>query len=171
MSAEKAGAVEVASSTNGQLTPPVMGAAAFLIAEFTGVSYFELVRHAALPALVSYIALFYLVHIEVTKLGLEGLKRTQRSRSLLRRITGFMTGFLVLAVLATISKLGIDQVSRSLPSLTMPFVIILLSSIYLFLLRISAKYPDLLVGLSPEEMKSLPLSHQLQIQDIITFYL
>ena len=156
LSAEKAGAVEVASSTNGQLTPPVMGAAAFLIAEFTGVSYFELVKHAALPALVSYIALFYLVHIEVTKLGLEGLKRTQRSRSLLRRITGFLTGFLVLAVLATISKLGIDQVSRSLPSLTMPFVIILLSSIYLFLLRISAKSPDLLVGLSPEEMKSLP---------------
>ena len=60
LSSEKAGAVEVASSTNGQLTPPVMGAAAFLIAEFTGVSYFELIKHAALPALVSYIALFIL---------------------------------------------------------------------------------------------------------------
>ena len=51
---EKAGAVEVASSTNGQLTPPVMGAAAFLIAEFTGISYTDILKHALVPALVSY---------------------------------------------------------------------------------------------------------------------
>ena len=63
-SAEKAGAVEVASSTNGQLTPPVMGAAAFLISEFTGISYTEIINHALVPALVSYIALVYIVHLE-----------------------------------------------------------------------------------------------------------
>ena len=51
-SPEKAGAVEVASSTNGQLTPPVMGAAAFLIAEFTGISYTDILKHALVPALV-----------------------------------------------------------------------------------------------------------------------
>ena len=100
LSSEKAGAVEVASSTNGQLTPPVMGAAAFLIAEFTGVSYFELIKHAALPALVSYIALFYLVHIEVTKLGLKGLKRSQRQKSILNKIMGFLFGFGILAIFA-----------------------------------------------------------------------
>ena len=57
---EKAGAIEVASSTNGQLTPPVMGAAAFLISEFTNVSYFELIKYAALPALASTLLYFIL---------------------------------------------------------------------------------------------------------------
>ena len=71
--AEKAGAVEVASSTNGQLTPPVMGAAAFLIAEFTGTAYTDLIVYAFLPAIVSYIALLYIVHLEALKLGLKGL--------------------------------------------------------------------------------------------------
>ena len=62
-SAEKAGAVEVASSTNGQLTPPVMGAVAFLMIEYVGISYVEVITHAALPALISYIALVYIVHL------------------------------------------------------------------------------------------------------------
>ena len=46
-SAEKAGAVEVASSTNGQLTPPIMGAVAFLMIEYVGISYVEVIKHAA----------------------------------------------------------------------------------------------------------------------------
>ena len=61
---EKAGAVEVASSTNGQLTPPIMGAAAFLMVEYVGVSYVEVIKHAFLPAIISYIALVYIVHLE-----------------------------------------------------------------------------------------------------------
>ena len=157
LSAEKAGAIEVASSTNGQLTPPVMGAAAFLIAEFTGVSYFDLIRHAALPAIVSYIALFYLVHLEVTKLGLEGLKRAQQKATLLGKMTGFMIGFGGLALLATLAKFGIDMMSGSAPSLTLPAVGVFLAAIYVFLVRISANQPDLSIGLTAEEMKSLPL--------------
>ena len=58
-SAAKAGAIEVSSSVNGQIMPPVMGAAAFVIASFIGVTYFEVVKHAFLPAIISYIALFY----------------------------------------------------------------------------------------------------------------
>ena len=73
--AEKAGAVEVASSTNGQLTPPVMGAAAFLISEFTGVAYVDIVKHAFVPAVISYIALFYIVHLEALKLNLQACPR------------------------------------------------------------------------------------------------
>ena len=73
--AEKAGAVEVASSTNGQLTPPVMGAAAFLMIEFVGISYIEVIKHAFLPAIISYIALVYIVHLEACKAGLKGLPR------------------------------------------------------------------------------------------------
>ncbi len=75
LSAEKAGAVEVASSTNGQLMPPVMGAAAFLISEFTGISYQDIIIHALVPALVSYIALVYIVHLEALKLNLQGLPK------------------------------------------------------------------------------------------------
>ncbi|MCK5904219.1 MAG: TRAP transporter permease, partial [Gammaproteobacteria bacterium] len=74
-SAEKAGAVEVASSTNGQLTPPVMGAAAFLMIEFVGISYIEVIKHAFLPAIIAYIALVYIVHLEACKAGMEGLPR------------------------------------------------------------------------------------------------
>ena len=73
-SKEKAGAIEVASSVNGQIMPPVMGAAAFVMASFIGVTYFEIVKHAFLPAIISYIALFYISHLEALKLGLKGLE-------------------------------------------------------------------------------------------------
>lgn len=157
LSPEKAGAIEVAASTNGQLTPPVMGAAAFLIAEFTGVSYFTLIKHAALPAIVSYIALFYLVHLEVTKLGLEGLPRAHRAVSMLRRMTGFMIGFGIFGSLATITKLSLDWINVTMPAVTLPVVGLGLMAIYIFLVRIAARRPDLTTGLTSAEMKSLPL--------------
>ena len=72
-SKEKAGAIEVSSSVNGQIMPPVMGAAAFVIASFIGVTYFEVVKHAFLPAIISYIALFYISHLEALKLNLKGM--------------------------------------------------------------------------------------------------
>lgn len=70
---EQAGAVEVAASTNGQLMPPVMGAAAFIIAEFLGMAYTDVIVAAFIPAFVSYFALFYIVHLEALKLGLKGM--------------------------------------------------------------------------------------------------
>ena len=70
---EKAGAIEVSSSVNGQIMPPVMGAAAFVMASFIGVTYFEVVKHAFLPAIISYIALFYISHLEALKLNLKGM--------------------------------------------------------------------------------------------------
>jgi len=72
-SKEKAGAIEVSSSVNGQIMPPVMGAAAFVMASFIGVTYFEVVKHAFLPAIISYIALFYISHLEALKLNLRGM--------------------------------------------------------------------------------------------------
>jgi len=71
--AYKAGAVEVAASTNGQLLPPVMGAAAFIMAEFLGLPYVDVVTAAAIPAVLSYIALVYVVHLEALKLNLRAL--------------------------------------------------------------------------------------------------
>ncbi len=75
-----AAATEVAASTNGQLMPPIMGAAAFIIAEYLSVPYLEVVKAAAIPAFVSYFALFYITHLEASKLGMRGLPKTEVPR-------------------------------------------------------------------------------------------
>ena len=72
-----AGAVEAAASTGGQLMPPVMGAAAFLMAEFVGVPYIEVVKAAVIPALLYYIGVWMGVHYEAKKFGLKGTPRDQ----------------------------------------------------------------------------------------------
>ena len=84
----KAGAVEVAGSTNGQLTPPVMGAAAFLMIEYVGISYLEVIKHAILPAVISYIALVYIVHLEALKAHMQGLPKRTTS-TLVQKLTTF----------------------------------------------------------------------------------
>jgi TRAP transporter 4TM/12TM fusion protein len=112
---EKAGAVEVASSTNGQLTPPVMGAAAFLITEFVGISYPELMMNAILPAAISYIALVYIVHLEAMKLGLEGLKKPPSHVTLAQKLIGVLTGFLGMAALAVAVYYGLGWVKTAFP--------------------------------------------------------
>ena len=71
-SSHKAAAVETAASVNGQLMPPIMGAAAFIMAEFLGLNYTDIVFAAFIPAFTCYIALFYIVHIEAKKAGLKG---------------------------------------------------------------------------------------------------
>jgi len=75
--AKKAAAVEVAASTDGQLAPPIMGAAAFIIAEYVNVPYVEVIKAAAIPAFASYAALFFITHIEASKLGLRGMARSE----------------------------------------------------------------------------------------------
>jgi TRAP transporter 4TM/12TM fusion protein len=74
--AHKAGAVEVAASVDGQIMPPVMGAAAFLIMEYVGISYVEVIKHAILPAVMSYAGLLYIVHLEAVKAGMKGQERS-----------------------------------------------------------------------------------------------
>lgn len=142
-SAEKAGAVEVASSTNGQLTPPVMGAAAFLIAEFTGISYPEVIKHALLPALISYIALVYIVHLEALKLDLQGLKKPPSHITGMQRIIGFLFGFLAFVALGGIVYYGLGWISTAFPGMTFwgAAGIFLLS--YFILIVISARRDDL----------------------------
>ncbi len=80
-SAEKAGAVEVAAGSNGQIMPPVMGAAAFLMAEYINMPYSQIIKHAFVPALLAYSSLLYIVHIEACKLGMEGHPRPPRAWS------------------------------------------------------------------------------------------
>ncbi|RME40314.1 MAG: TRAP transporter fused permease subunit, partial [Deltaproteobacteria bacterium] len=72
---KKAAAIEVAASTDGQIMPPIMGAAAFIIAEYVNIPYLEVCKAAAIPAFASYATLFFLTHIEASKLGLKGLPK------------------------------------------------------------------------------------------------
>ncbi len=157
-SPEKAGAVEVASSTNGQLTPPVMGAAAFLIAEFTGVQYTEIIKHALVPALVSYIALVYIVHLEALKLGLKGLPKHPDSLgiSISRKLIGVLSGFLFMVVLGGLVYFGIGWIKVVAPDAA--FTIVLIGSLiaYLILLWIAAKRPDLTIDDPKAPITELP---------------
>jgi TRAP transporter 4TM/12TM fusion protein len=77
---EFAAAVEATASTGGQIMPPVMGAAAFVIAEFTGIPYIDICKHALIPALLYYLALFMAIHFEASKTGLLGVPKEERPK-------------------------------------------------------------------------------------------
>lgn len=141
--AEKAGAIEVASSVNGQLMPPVMGAAAFLIAEFTGVSYHQVVIHAFIPAVISYIALVYIVHLEALKMNLKGLPKPPAHITVIRRLIGVLTGFIGITVLGLAVYYGLGWVKVAMPALTFPVVLVLFAVGYLYLAYVAAQVPDL----------------------------
>ncbi len=142
-SAEKAGAVEVASSTNGQLTPPVMGAAAFLIAEFTGVPYTDLLKHALLPAVISYIALVYIVHLEALKLGLKGMEKPESTSTLVRKLMNVLIGFIFVAVLILAIHYTLMAARSAFPGMTLYTVMAICGVIYLVLLMVASRRPDL----------------------------
>ena len=77
---EFAGAVEAAASTGGQIMPPIMGAAAFLMAEYMNVTYAEVALRAILPAVLYFTGIFVAVHLEAKKLGLKGIDRSELPR-------------------------------------------------------------------------------------------
>lgn len=138
--ATKAGAVEVAASTTGQLTPPIMGAAAFLIAESVGVAYIDVVRHALLPALLSYIGLLYIVHLEACKQGLEGLPRGPQ-RPWVYRLLIWLTLLIGLLVLTLVVYHGLGWLQQAAPGQASTIVTVGLLLAYLGLLRYAVRFP------------------------------
>ncbi len=141
-SAVKAGAFEVAASVNGQIMPPIMGAAAFLIAEYVGIPYTEVILHAFVPAVATYVALFYIVHIEAMKAGIEGLpRRTIRPVTvrLLRAGIG-ISGFLIIANLI---YWAISWIKDWLGDAASPVLAVLLVAAYVGLLAWRARFADL----------------------------
>ena len=86
-----AGAVEAASSTGGQITPPIMGAAAFLMVEFLEIPYTTIILAATVPAAMHYIAVFAMVHFEAKRLGLRGLRPDELPRLGTVLANGWMT--------------------------------------------------------------------------------
>ncbi|MDH3715438.1 MAG: TRAP transporter permease [Gammaproteobacteria bacterium] len=151
-SAEKAGAVEVASSTNGQLTPPIMGAVAFLMVEYVGITYLEVIKHAALPALISYVALVYIVHLEALKADMRGLPRRVES-TLARTLIGFLSTFLGLIVLSAVVYYGLGWMKSAFGAATPWIASLLVVGAYIGLLKYATLFPELETGM---EIKELP---------------
>lgn len=150
-SAEKAGAVEVASSVNGQIMPPVMGAAAFLMVEYIGMSYVEIIKHAFLPAAISYIALLYIVHLESLKLGLQPIGGHQ-PKPWLRRITGFAFGAALISGISLVVYYGLGWLKPALGEYALPGIGVLLAIVYVGLLKVAASVAPL-----PPEDPNAPL--------------
>ena len=140
---EKAGAIEVASSVNGQIMPPVMGAAAFLMIEYVNMPYSQLIVHAFLPALISYIALVYIVHLEAQKMGLRGLERVEPVSPIAITLLKIVSYILAVVVLAMAVYYGLGWIKNISPDLAFPIVSLLLAAVYLKLISRVAKFPDL----------------------------
>ncbi len=151
----KAGAIEVASSSNGQIMPPVMGAAAFLMVEYINMPYTEIVKHAFLPAILAYLSLFYIVHLEAVKAGMRGLPR--RASPLRDRLIGWgftISGTVVIVWVGLRLTEWIPRVFGEAASVVAGAGVL---AVYVGTLWLSARYPS--AGdeeLKPEEMIELP---------------
>jgi TRAP transporter 4TM/12TM fusion protein len=155
-SAEKAGAIEVSSSVNGVIMPPVMGAVAFLMVEYVGISYIEVVKHAFLPATISYIALLYIVHLEALKSNMEGLPRSTPARpwkiQLLR--SGLITAsILILMGVLYYFVVAVKWLFGDLANIALLAFVVFG---YFGLLYLSAKKPDLEMDDANAEIVRLP---------------
>ena len=138
----KAAAIETMSSVNGQIMPPVMGAAAFLMVEYVGIPYNDICRHAFLPAVLSYISLFYIVHLEALKLGMRpfapGHERTRREK-----MVGWglgLSGTIVVLCVVYFVAAAVQQAAGAAAPWILGF---LLAALYVWCIRVAAKEPDL----------------------------
>lgn len=156
-SSEKAGAVEVASSVNGQIMPPVMGAAAFLMVEYVGIPYFDVVRHAFLPAVISYIALVYIVHLEAMKAGMKGLPRAYAPKPIVQRLIGIAFTIAAICALSLAVYYGMGWIRPAFPATAGYIVFALLIAVYVGLLRIAAKEAPLHLDDPNAPVTQLPL--------------
>jgi TRAP transporter 4TM/12TM fusion protein len=141
LSGVKAGAIEASSSINGQIMPPVMGAAAFLMVEYVGIPYGEIIKHAVLPAVLSYVSLLYIVHLEAVKIGSRSIPREPvdpRTRVL-------RTGLGVTGTIALLCLLyyGI-QGAKTVFGASAPWVLVVGGiGVYLWTVWYAARFPDL----------------------------
>ena len=153
-SSEKAGAVEVASSVNGQIMPPVMGAAAFLMVEYVGIPYFDVVRHAFLPAVISYIALVYIVHLEAAKAGMRGLPRAYEPGPWMQWLIGLAFGVAALCALSFAVYYGMGWIRPVFGENAFWVVFGALVLVYLGLVFVAARNRDGVVDMAT--METLP---------------
>jgi TRAP transporter 4TM/12TM fusion protein len=138
----KAGAIETMSSVNGQLMPPVMGAAAFLMVEYVGIPYSDIIKHAFLPAVISFIALFYITHLEALKLDMRPMaKATQRALPDKLKAVGLgISGSIIVLALVYYAIYGIRA---AFGDAALIGTALLLAALYVASLWFAARAPDL----------------------------
>ncbi len=157
--ATKAGAVEVSSSINGVLTPPVMGAVAFLMTEYVGISYVEVVKTAIVPAAISYIALIYIVHLEALKMNMPGTSRMHPVKFMLGAI--FIIAISIVIAGGTLFLCGVivDLVQSTLGGAAIWAIVVGMIVAYIAAIRFAAQGPDLEMSL--ESMQDLPPTREI----------
>ncbi|WP_287384495.1 TRAP transporter permease, partial [Mesorhizobium sp.] len=141
LSGVKAGAIEASASINGQIMPPVMGAAAFLMVEYVGIPYSEIVMHALLPAVFSYLALLYMVHLEAIKMDLKTIpQRPTPARERMLRMGLGLSGSILAVCIVYYSIVAIQAVfgGTAPPVLAIAGVALYVASVWY-----SSRYPDL----------------------------
>lgn len=157
-SAEEAGSVEVASSVNGQIMPPVMGAAAFLMVEYIGIPYVEVIKHAFLPAVVSYIALLYIVHLEALKKGMTALpKPMQKTRTFIQQLLSSFIGFAVFGALCFGIYFGIGWMRDVFGSNASTILTVGVLAIYVGMVALASREADLEIDDPNSEIVELPV--------------
>ena len=141
LSGIKAGAIEASASINGQIMPPVMGAAAFLMVEYVGIPYSEIVKHALLPAVFSYLALLYMVHLEAVKIGSKSIpSRPTPARERLMRWGFGLAGTTIVLCLLYYGVLAAQAVFGSGAPTVLTIACV---AIYVLSVWYSSRYPGL----------------------------
>lgn len=153
-SSEKAGAVEVSSSVNGQIMPPVMGAAAFLMVEFIGISYLEVIKHAFIPAIISYIALVYIVHLEALKNDMPALGE---GGNLLTMLLKVFVGFAVAGAIFYGVIWAVGALRSAAPGIAAWVIFAAVTGLYLAALYVASKKPELEVDDPNAKQVKLPV--------------
>ncbi len=151
----KAAAIEVSSSINGQLMPPVMGAAAFLMTEIVGISYFEVIKAAFLPAVISYIGLFYIVHLEAVIGNMPLLEKVRKSTRL-QQVFGMLMSIGGIIIGSALIYYGIMGLKLIFGSYTLYVGMVLLFAVYVGLLWVASRSPELEVDDPNSKLVSIP---------------
>ncbi|MDA0781604.1 MAG: TRAP transporter permease [Rickettsiales bacterium] len=154
-SREKAGAVEVAASVNGQIMPPVMGAAAFLMIEYVGIPYIEVVKAAVIPAVISYIALLYIVHLEALKADMKSLRK-RRTSTFVQKIIAYAIIVTSLIIISGAVYYGIGWVKDVFKDNAKYIIAFGVTAVYLGLLYYASKFPPLEMDDPNSVMSKLP---------------
>ena len=148
--------------------PPVMGAAAFLMAEYVGISYADVVRHALLPALITYGALFYIVDIEAVKKGMTGLPR-QRRRSFVHGLSLALLTFCGLVILAGAFYWGLGWSKTVFGAAASPIALLIVVAGYLALVANRARFPIYLAMMQNRRWRRCRISIRSRAPGCITW--
>ena len=139
----------------GQIMPPVMGAAAFLMVEYVGISYVDVIKHAFLPAIISYIALLYIVHLEALKLGLKGMDKPN-PKTLPMALLSFAVTVASIIILSGVVYFGIGWIKTAFGDAASAIVAVLVLATYIGLVWYSTTVPELVMDDPDSPLLKLP---------------